>query len=419
MGPFRSACIALCVVACGTSGGEPIEDAAVDHVVSVEAGAEAAADSSVVDAGKLPATCPEASKTARYVSVSGSDGSPGSATSPYATIQHAIDLSGPGDVIHVLAGTYTGTTSPLAYVRTQNSGTASEPVVLCSDPPLAAKLDGQNTLATGFYLEGPSTQVIGFEVTGFVGAGASVWSTDDRLVGNVIHDIGHVCSDSDLGKVGIYTSATNVVIDRNVIHTIGRLSPGEQGCAPTNTNYQNHDHAIYVESSTSVLVSNNVFYDNQHGWDVHVYSSSGPGSSGLTIVNNTFAFPNPYRDGQVLFSTPAVSSAIVENNVFYEPQTEGVHFGSGGAYSNVTVKNNLTTGAPTTVTSSGGTVVVTGNVDSTDALLVSPSTDDFHLEPTSPAIDHGLTLTTVTTDIDGTPRPQGSAYDLGAYEWHP
>jgi hypothetical protein len=212
-------------------------------------------------------------------------------------------------------------------------------------------------------------------------------------------------------------NASNVVLDGNVIHSIGRLSPGEGGCAPTTTAYQNHDHAIYVEGSSGVLISNGVFYDNGHGWDVHVYSGVGHGSSGLTIVNNTFAFANPYRDGQVLFSTPSVSDSIVENNLFYRPRTEGVQF-SGGTYANITVKNNLTTGAPTTTTGPGGSVDVTGNFDAIDAMLVSPSTNDFHLQPTSPAIDRGLTLPTVTTDIEGTTRPQGSAYDLGAYEWH-
>jgi parallel beta-helix repeat protein len=288
--------------------------------------------------------------------------------------------------------------------------------VLCSDPPGAAKLDGKNMLTTGFYLEGTFVHVLGFEVTGFVNAGASVWSKGGALVGNVIHDIGHVCSDSDQGKVGIYTTTTDVLINGNVIHSIGRLSPGDQGCMPTTTNYQNHDHGIYVESSTNVVVTNNVFFDNNHGWDIHVYTSTGPGSSGLTILNNTFAFPSPYRDGHILFATPVVSDARVENNIFYKPRTEGVHFG-GGTYSKITITNNLTTGAPTTATAPA-TAVVNGNYDSVDALLVSPNTDDFHLQPMSPAIDHGVKDPAVMTDIDGTPRPQGSAVDIGAYEWH-
>ncbi len=430
MGARLSAIVAVCTasIACGSGGSTPPDagadassvDSSGDVAPPADSGADAIPASDAGDAGPKPtplAVCPPATKATRYVSPTGSDGNSGGATSPFLTIQHAIDVSGAGDVVHVLGGTYTGTTSPLAYVRSTTSGTSTEPVVFCSDPPGAAKLDGQSTLSTGFYLEGTFVRVLGFEVTGFTGAGVSVYGNGGTLVGNVIHDIGHVCTDSDLGKVGVYTSTTNVTINANVIHTIGRLSPGEQGCNPTTTNYQNHDHGIYVESSTNVVVTNNVFYDNQHGWDIHVYSSSGPGSSGLTIANNTFAFPNPYRDGQVLLSTPSVSNAIVENNVFYEPQTEGVNLSSGASLSGVTVKNNVTTGAVTLASIPSG-VTAAGNQDNVDASLVSPTTDDFHLQASSPAIDHGLSISAVTTDIEGTTRPQGPAFDVGAYEWH-
>ncbi len=396
----------------------PLDTGAPDTAVGTDAGGGTGMDSSPPSPTSL-AACPSATGATRYVSPSGSDSNSGSASSPFATIQHAIDLAGPGDVTHVLAGTYTGSASPLAYVRSANTGTSGQPVVFCSDPPGAAKLDGQTSVRTGFYLEGNYIQVLGFEVTGFVGAGVSVWGTNETVVGNDIHDIGHICTDSDLGITGIYMSASSVTINANAIHAIGRLSPGENGCNPTTTYYENLDHGIYIESSTNVLVTNNLLYDNTHGWGIQVYSGSTTGSSGLTIVDNTFAFPNPYRQGQLLFAGPSVSNAVVENNVFYEPQVEGLRFSTSGSYSNVTVESNLTTGGVITASNPGGSVQVSGNYDNTDALLVSPSNNDFHLQSTSPAIDRGLTAPQVTTDLEGTARPQGAAYDVGAYEWHP
>jgi hypothetical protein len=42
---------------------------------------------------------------------------------------------------------------------------------------------------------------------------------------------------------------------------------------------------------------------------------------------------------------------------------------------------------------------------------------DFHLQPGSPAIDSGATVSHTTIDFDGSSRPQNSLYDIGAYEY--
>jgi hypothetical protein len=47
---------------------------------------------------------------------------------------------------------------------------------------------------------------------------------------------------------------------------------------------------------------------------------------------------------------------------------------------------------------------------------VNPGSFDFHLQATSPAINAGATIASVTIDHQGTNRPQGGAYDIGAYE---
>lgn len=44
---------------------------------------------------------------------------------------------------------------------------------------------------------------------------------------------------------------------------------------------------------------------------------------------------------------------------------------------------------------------------------------NFKLRQGSPLIDIGKTISTVTTDADGVLRPQGSGYDIGAYEYKP
>jgi hypothetical protein len=51
-----------------------------------------------------------------------------------------------------------------------------------------------------------------------------------------------------------------------------------------------------------------------------------------------------------------------------------------------------------------------------DPLFVDPLHDDYHLLLGSPAIDHGIDAG-VYTDLDGNPRPIGSGFDIGAYEF--
>jgi hypothetical protein len=49
--------------------------------------------------------------------------------------------------------------------------------------------------------------------------------------------------------------------------------------------------------------------------------------------------------------------------------------------------------------------------------FVDPYGADFHLQATSPAIDKGSSIDAPVDDYDGTPRPQGTGYDIGAYEY--
>src|SRR3989442_3952348 len=60
--------------------------------------------------------------------------------------------------------------------------------------------------------------------------------------------------------------------------------------------------------------------------------------------------------------------------------------------------------------------LLANNLTTNPQFVDAPNTD-FHLQSTSSAIDAGATLPDVPTDYDGNPRPQGPAYDIGAYEF--
>jgi hypothetical protein len=49
--------------------------------------------------------------------------------------------------------------------------------------------------------------------------------------------------------------------------------------------------------------------------------------------------------------------------------------------------------------------------------FVNAAADNYALTPASPAVDAGVTISAVVSDRTGLSRPQGAAYDVGAYEY--
>ena len=61
-----------------------------------------------------------------YVSTSGNDGNSGSSSSPWRTLQKAAGSAGPGDVVHVLDGSYAG-------MNITGDGNSSSPITFQAD----------------------------------------------------------------------------------------------------------------------------------------------------------------------------------------------------------------------------------------------------------------------------------------------
>jgi len=58
-----------------------------------------------------------------------------------------------------------------------------------------------------------------------------------------------------------------------------------------------------------------------------------------------------------------------------------------------------------------------GNVQATAAFFLDAGANDYRLAPGSPAIDGGVSISSVTKDRIGVARPQGAYWDVGAYEY--
>ena len=350
----------------------------------------------------------------RYVAVNGNDANAGTKTAPWRTIQHAADVMNPGDTVIVNDGVYTGGANVVTITR---SGTAAAWFVFRAANRWGAIIDGQNNSSTtGFEINGNYVRVEGFEVRNtsryametYGGREDIAGNHDVVLVQNHLHDVGHICTGSTGGIVGVSAYSDNLTIERNVIHDIGRLGPGEQGCVEPNANWQNHDHGIYNGVGNNVVVRNNVFYNFTHGWAIQRYNGAGSVTTGLTIVNNTFGFPNPWRDAQIIIAT-TTNNIIIANNIFYQPTTAGVWF--DGAGDGATLVGNVSTDAVQTL---GTGLIMSGNMPNTDPLFVNATGFNFHLTAGSPARGLGAAAWCPSVDFDGVAR--SGACSAGAFQ---
>jgi hypothetical protein len=362
-----------------------------------------------------------------YVAKTGSDSNSGTSADPFLTIGHAAGVVNPGDTVIVESGIYQES------LNLTRGGTSSAYVTFESQTPLGAVLDGNNnTLQEGVEFAANHITFKGFEVRSYglaVGGGDGFSNFNGGqfidIAQNFIHDIGRICTDTANGLPAIFLKAPNVTIEQNLIQDIGRYAPGENGCSPSTDNYKNHDHGVYVDAgSNNVTIKNNIFYRIERGWGIHVYPN---GVDSLQILNNTFVWPNPYETGQIVFDISTVlTNLLVENNISHALTTSFIYNYSTPSGVTGTVANNLiSTGTVFDTTPSGG-VSVTGNILGVDPLLVNNGTPTMdaatpalnaYLQSSSPAINAGLTISGVTNDYAGTTRPQGAAYDIGAYEY--
>jgi len=152
-------------------------------------------------------------------------------------------------------------------------------------------------------------------------------------------------------------------------------------------------------TDTFIIVRNNIINGcTSNGID------SGASSTNIKIDNNTV-----YNCADTGVNVVGGSNTEVKNNIITNNTIYGLSKGSGSVthqyndvWGNGTNYYNTTAPYPSSI--------------SQDPLFTSPSSGNFQLPKNSPAIESGTTLTTVTTDILNIARPQGVAYDMGAYE---
>ena len=345
-----------------------------------------------------------------------------------------------GDVVVFESGTYTDGDGDGTIVAIQQGGTSAKYVTFVSRTRWGARIDGlNNTARYGFNFGAVSyVHVEGFDIFGlgssYEGSVAAPSASGimiqaggafSRIIGNHIHDISRFCNPTIRAQTGVFIQKSNVLVEGNVIHDVGRHDPGENGCTyPGSFNkYKNSDTDIYLQAPghSNITIRNNLLYNHRNGWGVYIYHG---GPENVKILNNTFAFGNPYWSNTHIFTDADVVSLEIRNNVFHDPAGGYVLAWDLEPISNYVISHNASNqqllisgadGSPISTLPPGMTQH--DNKWGVDPKLANAGAYDFHLLAGSPAIDMGMAHPDVTHDFDHRARPVGAGHDAGAYEY--
>lgn len=300
-----------------------------------------------------------------YVGTSGNDANAGTSGSRWRNPQKCAQPPvAAGDTCLVGDGTYTaaeaGSTAFVILIASSvssASGTAQNPITIKSENDHGAKLvqPTRNGAAVAVYVSRSHYIIEGFEVDGTgvtyntgtsaSHAGIGAYASDVTIRKNHIHHIARTqCSNSAFGNAGVFmnTGLSNIVIEKNVIHTIGRLRNGESSCV---TDKFQHDHGIYITWGTNLTVQRNVIYDANRGYCMNIYSASTSVHTNYKIYNNVCAGRSPTGapSGHIIIGGTWTNGAI-RNNIFYQPDADLIiqRFNLSASSSGNTVSHNRT-----------------------------------------------------------------------------
>jgi len=198
------------------------------------------------------------------------------------------------------------------------------------------------------------------------------------------------------------------------------------------------DHGIYISGDDN-LIENCSIHHNA-GWGVHIYNGHsgefadhnivrnnkvynnaqvGPRGVGIGLYTgtenaayNNLAWGNNYG---IAINYDALNTKVF-NNTVYENDNHGIYIGPES--NNAIIQNNISYyNGSSGIRDNGTGTTLSHNLTDQDPRFLNADGKDFHLQPDSPAIDTGTTISEVTHDFEGNSRPQGAGYDIGAYEY--
>lgn len=402
------------------------------------------------------ATPARANGGTRHVAPTGNDSSNDCTTpgSPCATIQHAVDVAVQGDTIKVAAGVYTDThTVPgVGYVvvveltktvtlRGGYDASFSDP----SDPEVNETVLDAERAGRVLYISGAGPTIENFTITGghgpYSGGGIYVTGASPTISGNLIVDniadgdggaifvnrgSAQILNNSIISNTATWAGGLRIINDADVVITgneivsnVAQISGGgiDLGCCGGVTPLIERNLIAHNDGGsrggglrvahTHAEVVNNLFVHNEATKGAGTYlegTLSHPVST--TWLHNTLV--GSPGEGEALWVAEYVSATLVNNiaSSFLTGITNTVP-ASSTVEANYTLFHNNGTDY--------GSGVSNNNEVSGDPDFVAPGEGDYHLRPSSAAIDAGVDAG-VPVDMEGEPRPMGPAPDVGADE---
>lgn len=186
-------------------------------------------------------------------------------------------------------------------------------------------------------------------------------------------------------------------------------------------NVYGQTNGIHIGAGTTGWVDRNVV---KNGTSNGIFMG-GDGEN--FVVNNLIVRPDEHGIYIGSYGADPGEGFYFYNNTIIEPGKVGIQNFNGDAvgseaYNNLIVQpNRIVTTGNACIAASGNVVWTTSNnicADDSAEVAALMLTADYRPQAGSTAIDAGLDLTAdgVTVDLDGISRPQGSAFDVGAYE---
>ena len=259
-----------------------------------------------------------------YVSTTGNDSNPGTASAPFRTFAKASSMLSAGSTLYILPGIYN------EQLRISNSG-ADGAWVAVRPFGGAVVIDLKNTSNSAIYLQGSYIDISNLEVRG--STDICVRSTGNylKISGLVVHE----CQTHGIFISGQHVEAVGNTVYATSLVNQARATTGSWGSAikialggndilvSGNTAYHNYGEGIAATRGSNVTIRRNAVYDN---FSVNIYVDNS-----LNVqVKQNFVTCHP-NTGFERNGSPAAGIAMGEE--FYE--------GWGAQLNNVTITNNI------------------------------------------------------------------------------